>query len=91
MIELKNISAGYGRERILDSISLTVPKGKLVSVIGANGSGKSTLLKTIVGIISPESGDILIDDKPTTDLSRKDIAKRISYLCQGKSVPDMTV
>ena len=55
MIELKNISAGYGRERILDSISLTVPEGKLVSVIGANGSGKSTLLKTIVGIISPES------------------------------------
>ena len=91
MIELKNLSAGYGRERILDSISLTVPKGKLVSIIGANGSGKSTLLKTIVGIISPESGDILIDDKPTTDLSRKDIAKRISYLCQGKSVPDMTV
>ena len=82
MIELKNISAGYGRERILDSISLTVPKGKLVSVIGANGSGKSTLLKTIVGIISPIC---------STVMSRKDIAKRISYLCQGKSVPDMTV
>lgn len=91
MVELKNIFSGYGGKNILHDVSLSLPKGKLISVIGANGSGKSTLLKTVIGIIRAESGEIVIDGKAASDLSRQDVAKKISYLAQGKSVPDMTV
>ena len=91
MIELKNISAGYGKKNIIENVSLEIPGGRLISLVGANGSGKSTLLKTTVGIIAPSSGEIQVDNIPSADLSRRDIAKRISYLAQGRRVADMTV
>lgn len=91
MLELKNIRAGYGKRQILNGVSLTVPKGKLVTVIGPNGSGKSTLFKSAAGIIPTLSGEVLIDGAKAADLSRSGTAKKIAYLAQGKSVPDMTV
>ena len=91
MLELENISAGYKNKRVLEGVSLTFPKGKLTTVIGANGSGKSTLLKAIVGIIPRESGRILADGSDLSALSRQETARRIAYLPQGRSVPDMTV
>lgn len=91
MLELKNIRAGYGKRQILNGASLTVPRGKLVTVIGPNGSGKSTLFKSAAGIIPTLSGEVLIDGAKAVDLSRSETAKKIAYLAQGKSVPDMTV
>ena len=91
MLELKNIRAGYGNRNILNGISLSFPKGRLVSVIGANGSGKSTLFKAAAGIIPSLSGEIMIDGISTSALPRSTAAKKIAYLAQGKSVPDMTV
>lgn len=91
MLELKNIRAGYGKRQILNGVSLTVPKGKLVTVIGPNGSGKSTLFKSAAGIIPTLTGEVLIDGAKSADLSRSETAKKIAYLAQGKSVPDMTV
>lgn len=91
MLELKNIRAGYGKKQILKGASLTVPKGKLVTVIGPNGSGKSTLFKAAAGIIPTLSGEVLIDGVNARNLSRSETAKKIAYLAQGKSVPDMTV
>ena len=91
MLELNNIRAGYGKRQILNGVSLTVPKGRLVTVIGPNGSGKSTLFKSAAGIIPTLSGEVLIDGTKAADLSRSGTAKKIAYLAQGKSVPDMTV
>ena len=91
MLELKNIRAGYGKKQILKGASLTVPKGKLVTVIGPNGSGKSTLFKAAAGIIPTLSGEVLIDGVNARNLSRSETAKKTAYLAQGKSVPDMTV
>ena len=91
MLELKNIRAGYGKKQILNGVSLDLPKGGLVTVIGPNGSGKSTLFKAAAGIIPTLSGETLIDGAKSADLSRSDKAKKIAYLAQGKSVPDMTV
>ena len=91
MIELKNITAGYDGKTVLSGVSLSIPKGKLISVIGTNGSGKSTLLKTVVGIITAQAGEIVIDGRSSAELSRQDTAKKIAYLAQGKSVSDMTV
>ena len=91
MIELKNTVSGYGGKRVLEGVTLAFPKGKLISLIGANGSGKSTLLKTVAGIIKADSGEIFVDGESTDTLSRRDRAKKIAYLAQGRSVPDMTV
>lgn len=91
MIELIKVSSGYKSKPVLQDISLRFEKGQLVSVIGPNGSGKSTLLKCMIGILPPTRGEILIDGEAFSLLHQRDIAKRISYLAQGKDTPDMTV
>ncbi len=91
MLELKNISVGYGNHTVLDGITANFEKGKLTSIVGVNGCGKSTLLKAILGILSLSNGEIRLDGKDLQALGRKEIAKRIAYLSQDKNTPDMTV
>ena len=90
-LKLKGIFAGYGKKHILRDVSFTLAKGELISLIGPNGCGKSTLLKATVGILPISDGEILIDGRSQRTLSRVEIAKKISYLAQGKETPDMTV
>jgi iron complex transport system ATP-binding protein len=87
---LENISAGYGKNQILHDITARFDNQRLISVIGPNGSGKSTLFKTIAGLIPCTVGNVLIDGSSLPELGRRDIAKRIAYLSQSKSLPDMT-
>lgn len=91
MLELKNLSVGYTKESVLNDVSATFKKGKLISVIGTNGCGKSTLLRAALGLISPSGGSVILDGADISTLTRNEIARKISYLSQGKSVPDMTV
>ncbi len=91
MLELKNISAGYGKQTILDGVTAAFEKGKLTSVIGVNGCGKSTLLKAALGILPISQGEITIDGQNLKFMSRNEIAKKTAYLSQGKNTPDMTV
>lgn len=91
MLELRNMSAGYNQKQILTDISLAFSKSKFTSVIGPNGSGKSTMLKATMGIIPALSGAVYIDGQSINTLSRRQLAKKIAYLSQGKNVPDMTV
>lgn len=63
LLTLKNIVAGYGNITALKGISLSVPEGKIVTLIGANGAGKSTTMKTIMGLMKPLEGEILFKDK----------------------------
>ena len=91
MLELNRISAGYGKQTVLDGISVDFEKGKLTSIIGVNGCGKSTLLKAILGILPLSGGEIFIDGENLLTMSRNEIAKKIAYLSQGKNIPDMTV
>ena len=58
MLKIKNINVSYGGIKALQDVSLEVPEGKVVTLIGANGAGKSTLLKSIAGIVTPDSGSI---------------------------------
>ena len=52
MLEARDLDAGYGRVRVLRGVSLTVPAGKIVALLGANGAGKTTLLRAISGLAS---------------------------------------
>ncbi len=91
MLEIKNISAGYGAKTVLHGASASFEKGRFTCVIGANGCGKSTLLKAILGILPLREGEIVMDGADMRSMSRNDIAKKAAYLSQGKNTPDMTV
>ena len=91
MIELQHICAGYGKQQVLQDVSARFETGKLTSIIGINGCGKSTLLKTVLGLVPVRSGSITIDGNAVASMPRKEIARKIAYLSQGKSTPDMTV
>ena len=91
MLEVQNIVAGYGKREVLHKLSVSFEKGKLTSVVGTNGCGKSTLLKAILGILPHTEGEIYVDGARISALQRKEIAKRLAYLSQGKDTPDMTV
>lgn len=62
MLEVEGLNSGYGRLPVLFGINFSVNSGELVALIGPNGAGKSTLLKTVLGIIRPTAGSIIIDD-----------------------------
>lgn len=91
MLELKNISAGYGNHTVLEGVTADFAKGALTSVVGVNGCGKSTLLKSALGILPLSGGEIVIDGENIQSLGRTGIARRVAYLSQGKNTPDMTV
>ncbi len=91
MLELSHLSAGYGEKTVLRDVSFTLPRGTLTAIVGPNGSGKSTLLKTALGILPPKQGAVLLDGAPISQIKRTCVAKRISYLAQSTTVPDMTV
>ena len=63
LLELTNVVAGYGHITALKGISLSVPEGKIVTLIGANGAGKSTTMKTIMGIVKAQEGDVTFEGK----------------------------
>ena len=63
LIELKNVTKRFGGITALNKASLNVSSGEVVGLIGDNGAGKSTLIKTLVGVYSPDEGDIFIKDK----------------------------
>jgi len=93
ILNLENISAGYGEMNIIHQVGLRLEPGQIVSIIGPNGAGKSTLLKTIFGILTPGDGKITLQDEEITGLKPDKIAKMgISYVPQVDNVfPSLTI
>jgi branched-chain amino acid transport system ATP-binding protein len=87
VLRVENLVAGYGRTRILHGVNLHVPKGGLVALLGGNGTGKSTTLKAIVGLVTPEEGQVVLDGQPIDAvLAEKRAAMGLSMVPQGKEV-----
>jgi branched-chain amino acid transport system ATP-binding protein len=93
VIDIENLSAGFGAAEVLHGISLSVQRGRLVTIIGANGAGKTTLLRTISNIIKPTAGRILFDGMPTAAIAPHLLARRgIVHVPQGRQiVPTLSV
>src|SRR5690606_15164322 len=64
MLSVRELRAGYGKKTVVHDVSLEVPRGAIVTVLGANGAGKSTLLKAIVGLVPRSAGTVELDGKP---------------------------
>ena len=93
MLEIKDLNVSYGGIKAVKDISFVVPKGEVVTLIGANGAGKSSTLRSIVGLVKPESGSILFEGSELAGLSTDQIVSRgITLVPEGRRVfPDMTV
>lgn len=93
MLTIEKLSVNYGAFQALHQVSLTVPAGQVVSIVGANGAGKTTLIKTISGQIKPTGGRILFDGAPISHLPGHDIAALgIAQVPEGRKLfPDMSV
>lgn len=82
MFKVKNLSCGYEDKTILEDVSFRARPGEIVCVLGKNGSGKSTLIKSILGLIEPFSGEILVEGEDIKSWSWKKRAKVLSYIPQ---------
>ncbi len=86
-LETREISKTYRGRRVVDDVSVFVQQGEVVGLLGPNGAGKTTSFYMIVGLISPDSGRILVDEQDITNLPMYQRARRgISYLPQEASV-----
>ena len=87
MLTIKNLEAGYGKVHVLHGISLEVPKGKVVTLIGSNGAGKTTTMRAISGMISPTAGEITLNGERIDGMESFSIAKRgVAHSPEGRRV-----
>jgi len=93
MLKIENLVVNYGGIEAVKGISLDVPDGNIITLVGANGAGKSTTLRSIAGLVKAKGGSITLDGEELLGLSTPDIvSKGITMVPEGRRVfPDMTV
>lgn len=88
MIRLENVHKAFGDNKVLQGMTLEIPKGSSMVIIGGSGTGKSIALKSILGLIKPDSGEILVDGKPADSGDRDAFLARFGMLFQGAALFD---
>lgn len=89
VIEVRNLVGGYGDDIILDNLSFHVFQSEILVILGGSGSGKSTLLKHLIGLLSPVSGQVIIEGEDIydcNDVAFKRILRKIGVLYQGSAL-----
>src|ERR1017187_7195601 len=95
MIQFDNVFKAFGSNRVLRGCTLDVQDGETLTIIGGSGTGKSVTLKLMLGLLKPDSGRIIVDDKDITQMNEEelsDVQRDFSYVFQGGALFDsMTV
>jgi branched-chain amino acid transport system ATP-binding protein len=87
MLTIKNLSAGYGKVQVLHGISIDVPRGKVVTLIGSNGAGKTTTMRAVSGMIAPTGGEISLNGERIDGQEPFHIARRgLAHSPEGRRV-----
>ena len=86
LIQIKNISVGYGSRTALKDVSFNINKGDFIGIIGPNGSGKSTLIRAISRVLKPFSGQILLNNQDIYQLNSRMVARNIAVVLQESPV-----
>ncbi|CAN5216809.1 ABC transporter ATP-binding protein [soil metagenome] len=87
MLTITNLFAGYGKVQVLHGISIEVPKGKVVTLIGSNGAGKTTTMRAVSGMIAPTAGEITLNGKRIEGMGSYHIAKLgLAHSPEGRRV-----
>ncbi len=87
LLRLNNASFHYGARLVLQTVSMTICRGRCTALIGPNGAGKTTLLRLASGSLLPSTGQVLLDDQAITSLSRKERARLVALVPQHLEVP----
>jgi len=90
-VELRHVTKTFGTQRVLDDVSLTVPAGRSLCILGRSGTGKSVTLKHIVGLLQPDAGQVLVEGQDLSTLPRRELTavrRRIGFLFQGAALFD---
>lgn len=90
MIQLRDLSAGYGGRDVVRSVTLDFPPGRVLALLGPNGCGKSTLLRAALGLLPRSGGQVLLDGAPLESLSPRRRALMAAYLPQSRPTPNIT-
>jgi phospholipid/cholesterol/gamma-HCH transport system ATP-binding protein len=88
MIELRGLHKSFGQNHVLAGVDLSIERGKSMVIIGGSGTGKSVLLKSILGLITPDRGQILVDGQDVTQADRDAFLSRFGMLFQGGALFD---
>ena len=91
IIELRGLSKAFGDKVVFDELALSIRRGETLTILGASGSGKSVLLKTIIGLVEPDRGSVLVDGVdlvPLDEAERVPLRRRVSMLFQGGALFD---
>jgi phospholipid/cholesterol/gamma-HCH transport system ATP-binding protein len=95
LIDVRNLSVTFGSQEVLRDVSLTIPRGQTVAVIGESGCGKTVFLKTLIGLVKPTKGEVLFDGQNLQNLADKELVQqriRFGYLFQNAALFDsMTI
>jgi branched-chain amino acid transport system ATP-binding protein len=87
MLEILDLKVSYGAIKALDGVSLSVPRGSIVALLGANGSGKTTLIRAVTGLVAPLSGQILLDGRELTGLPPHEVVRRgVAVVPEGRRI-----
>jgi len=87
IVEFREVSFSRNQGVIFDRLSLAVPRGEMVALVGPNGVGKTTLLKMVVGLVHPDSGAVLVDDRPLPTWLRKQLSCYSALVPQELELP----
>ena len=91
MIDIRKVTKRFGSQVVLNGVNLTVNEGETMALLGPSGTGKSVLLKAIIGLIKPDSGEIVVDDQHVAKLKRDELSKlraTIGYVFQNGALFD---
>lgn len=95
MIKIRNLKKYFNDKKVLDGVNLEIEKGKITVIIGRSGEGKSVLIKHVIGLLKPDSGQILLDDQDISAMTERElneVRRRFGMLFQGAALFDsMTV
>lgn len=93
LLEIKDTSVFYGKVQATRSVSMSIPEGKIVTLIGSNGAGKSTTMRMISGLVRPQHGSVTFEGMPITSLAPEKITSiGIAHVPEGRRVfPQMSV
>jgi phospholipid/cholesterol/gamma-HCH transport system ATP-binding protein len=91
LVRFRNVRKAFGSKTIYSSLTLDLVRGETITVMGASGSGKSVMLKMLIGLLTPDEGEILFDGSDVTHMNEEqltDVRRRVAYLFQGAALFD---
>lgn len=88
LLNTRSLTLSYGETSIIEDLTVSIPEGKITVLIGSNGCGKSTLLRSLVRLLKPNRGTVLLDGKDIHRTATREVARKMAILPQGPTAPE---